>query len=393
MTGSRVTVAQAARQILMLALAPAIGLGVGRFAYALVLPDMRDSLHWSYSAAGFMNTLNAAGYLAGALGAAAFARRFGLLTAVFVGSIACVISLAMCVSGDYAVLSAARLIAGFGAALSFVGGGALGAAVAQSQPDRTSFLLGLFYTGPALGVVLSGVIAPAVLQAYGPGSWWIVWAVLATVSAVLTVALLFTRVDAPSLRAQAPVPTPSLLPIAPYLIGYFCFGAGYIAYMTFMIAYVRNAGGGALAQGAFWCLIGAAAFTSPWIWSWLLARGASGIASAVLMAVTALGAALPLVGVSSVTLSLSAVVFGCAFFAVVSSTTAFVRFNYPLEAWPKAIAVVTIVFSIGQTLGPIVTGAITDALGSLDYALDVSAATLAVGAIAFIGQRRLTSPQ
>jgi predicted MFS family arabinose efflux permease len=56
-----------ARLILILSLAPTVGLGIGRFAYALVLPDMRDSLAWSYSAAGFMNTINAAGYLAGAL--------------------------------------------------------------------------------------------------------------------------------------------------------------------------------------------------------------------------------------------------------------------------------------------------------------------------------------
>ena len=50
-------------------IALAASLGIGRFAYALVLPDMRDSLGWSYSAAGFMNTINAAGYLAGALAA------------------------------------------------------------------------------------------------------------------------------------------------------------------------------------------------------------------------------------------------------------------------------------------------------------------------------------
>ena len=31
-----------ARLILILSLAPTIGLGIGRFAYALVLPDMRD---------------------------------------------------------------------------------------------------------------------------------------------------------------------------------------------------------------------------------------------------------------------------------------------------------------------------------------------------------------
>ena len=52
-----------ARLILILSLAPTVGLGIGRFAYALVLPDMRDTLLWSYSAAGFMNTINAAGYL------------------------------------------------------------------------------------------------------------------------------------------------------------------------------------------------------------------------------------------------------------------------------------------------------------------------------------------
>ena len=67
--------AHPARLILILSLAPTIGLGIGRFAYALVLPDMRDSLGWSYSAAGFLNTVNAAGYLGGALVAAAIVKR------------------------------------------------------------------------------------------------------------------------------------------------------------------------------------------------------------------------------------------------------------------------------------------------------------------------------
>ena len=80
-------------------------------------------------------------------------------------------------------------------------------------------------------------------------------------------------------------------------------------------------------------------------------------------------------------LAISALVFGVAFFAVVGSTTAFVRFNYPPAAWPKAIAAMTIAFGIGQTLGPIVVGAITDAFGSLSYALNVSAAMLALGAM------------
>src|SRR5450756_668538 len=84
-----------ARLILILSLAPTIGLGIGRFAYALVLPDMRDSLGWSYSAAGFMNTINAAGYLLGALMASRLIRQYGLSATVRWGTLTCVVSLAL----------------------------------------------------------------------------------------------------------------------------------------------------------------------------------------------------------------------------------------------------------------------------------------------------------
>ncbi len=49
----------------------------------------------------------------------------------------------------------------------------------------------------------------------------------------------------------------------------------------------------------------------------------------------------------------------------------------------------TIAFGIGQTLGPIVVGAITDALGNLSYALNVSAAMLALGAVLAAFQGKL----
>ena len=88
-------------------------------------------------------------------------------------------------------------------------------------------------------------------------------------------------------------------------------------------------------------------------------------------------------------LAISALVFGVSFFALVGSTTAFVRFNYPPMAWPTAIAAMTIAFEVRQILGPIVTGAITDAMGSLSYALNVSAAMLAARAVLAAFQGRL----
>ena len=351
---------------------------------------MRDSLGWSYSAAGFMNTINAAGYLAGALAAAKLIKRFGLPAAVRWGTIACVVSLALCaLSGNFIILSLARLMAGLGAAAAFVGGAALAATIAQSRPERANFLLSLFYAGPGLGILSSGLIAPFVLQAFGPGSWWIVWWAMTLLSIAMTIPLLLAPLDTRTEIADAMHVKFAVRPVLIYLAGYFLFGAGYIAYMTFMIAYVRDAGGGALAQSAFWCLIGLSAFVTPWAWRGVLARDSGGVSTAVILGVNAVGASLPLFGHSTAWLAASALVFGVSFFAIVGSTTAFVRFNYSPAAWPTAIGAMTIAFGVGQTLGPTATGAITDALGSLSYALNAGAAMLALGAIATAFQPRL----
>ncbi|MGY8639018.1 YbfB/YjiJ family MFS transporter [Bradyrhizobium sp. 14AA] len=382
--------AHPARLILTLSLAATVGLGIGRFAYALVLPDMRETLGWSYSAAGFMNTINAVGYLVGALVASRLIQRVGWSAAIRGGTLACVAALATCaLTGNFVALSLARLVLGLGAAAGFVAGGALAATIAQSQPARANFLLSLFYAGPGIGILASGLIAPFTLQYFGPGSWWIVWWALTLLSVAMTIPLFLIRIESAARFTEGSHAAFAILPVLIYLAGYFLFGAGYIAYMTFMIAYVRDGGGGAAAQAAFWSLIGLSAFVTPWAWRGVLALDRGGLATAIILGTNALGAALPMLGHSPAWLAVSAVVFGVAFFAVVGSTTAFVRFNYPPETWPTAIAAMTISFGVGQTLGPIVVGAITDALGSLSYALNVSAALLALGAVAALCQRKV----
>ena len=292
------------------------------------------------------------------------------------------LSLALCaMSGNFFVLSFARLLAGVGAAAGFVGGGALAATIAQSRPERANFLLSLFYAGPGIGILSSGLVAPFVLQGFGPGSWWIVWWAMTLLAAVMTIPVLLAPLHAGAMSTATAAANSRSRRSLIYLAGYFLFGAGYIAYMTFMIAYVRDAGGGAAAQSAFWSLIGLSAFVTPWVWRRVLALDRGGLATTIILGVNAIGAAMPIFGHSVWLLALSALVFGVAFFAVVGSTTAFVRFNYPPQAWPTAIAAMTISFGIGQTLGPIVVGAITDAMGSLSFALNVSAAMLALGAV------------
>jgi MFS family permease len=335
-----------------------------------------------------VGTMNAAGYLTGALLAPRLLRRFGWTTAVHFGTLACIASLALCaLSGNFILLSIARLIGGFGAAAAFIAGGGLAANIAQSQPHRASFLLSLFYAGPGIGIVASGLVAPFALQAFGPGSWWIAWCEMTALGALLALPVLLMRFNLMKpTRSAGAARHFEVAPIANYLAGYFLFGAGYIAYMTFMIAVVRDAGGSAAAQAGFWGLVGISAFMAPWVWHRLLALDRGGLATSIMIAVSAVGAMLPMLGHSATLLAISAVVFGVSFFAVVGSSTAFVRLNYPAAAWPTAIAAMTTCFGIGQTLGPIVVGFVTDALGNLGYALNVSAGILVAAALSALMQ-------
>jgi predicted MFS family arabinose efflux permease len=156
---------------MILAIAPTIGIGICRFAYALVLPDMRDSLGWSYSVAGIMNTINAAGYLAGALGANVAIRRFGMLQTIRASTIVSVLTLVMsALTGDLVMFGCARLLSGVTGAFAMVAGSAIATSIAQAQRQHQAFYLSLFYLGPAIGILISGFVAPFLLEWHGAGS-------------------------------------------------------------------------------------------------------------------------------------------------------------------------------------------------------------------------------
>ena len=368
--------------IVILALAPAIGIGIARFAYSLVLPDMRASLDWSYAAAGFMNTVNAVGYLVGALAAASVIKRIGQFGSIFYGSLTCVIALALsAASGNFLLLGLARLAAGIGGAIAFVAGGVAAARLSQNHRNHAALLLSLYYIGPGIGIVLSGIAAPLVLAALGPGSWWIVWGALAAITALLCLALASVRADNDAGNPAKKQVRAALKPMALVLASYCVYSVATIAYMTFMIAWLAKAGTGALTQSVFWILLGLGGVASPFLWSWTIVSTRGGRAMAMLTTFTFVAVMIGLFANVRALQFLSAFAFGSVLLAVVSASTAFVRRNYPATAWPSGVGAMTVAFGLGQAIGPILSGAITDVTGDLSIGLQSSVAFLAVGAL------------
>lgn len=370
----------------LLGLAAAVGLGIARFAYGLVLPDMRADLGWNYSLAGWLGTANAAGYLLGAIVCASVANRFGLHRSFVWGVWATAFAVAaMGLSADFWWLSSWRFVAGLTGAFCFVLGGAVAAQLAASADDVKvrGTIISLFYAAPGSGVLLSALCVPLVLWLAGPGNWKLTWLVLGAIAAVFAC---LVWLGSRGIDGSAPVTNTgranfkATAHIA-LLLAYASFGAGYICYVTFMYAHLQEGGASATALTLFWCTMGIGTMISPWLWASVLETFRRGYAFAFLSVVVAVGAALPLFSSQLAIAYLSALVFGSALFTVPATTTVFVRRNFIASEWPKALGTLTVAFGIGQIVGPTLGGYVSDVNASLSYGLTWGAGFLIAGAV------------
>ncbi|MDP1901545.1 MAG: YbfB/YjiJ family MFS transporter [Rubrivivax sp.] len=375
-----------------LALAAAVSLGLARFSYALLLPPMRADLQWSYLTAGNMNAVNAAGYLLGALAMPALLARVDARQGVLIGGAAAAVLLALHgLAPPEGVLYLLRLALGAASAASFVGGGVLAARLATSPAGagRSGLVLGLYYGGTGLGIVASALLMPAVLGRPVAHAWHAAWWVLAAAAGVATLCTAWLTRPLAAAPMAAPKGRRVWRPLAAGLAGYFMFGLGYIGYMTFSVTLLREQQLGPGAITGFFVLLGAGVVASSWVWAGLLERARGGRALALLNGLLALATVLPVWSSHPLAALASGALFGGVFISAVASTTAMVRHNLPPSHWPGGIAAFTIVFAIGQVLGPTLVGQVADGAGGLARGFVVSAAVLALGALLAAWQRPL----
>jgi predicted MFS family arabinose efflux permease len=382
-----------------LSLGSAIALGLARFAYALLLPSMKLDLGWSFAQAGAMNTANALGYLLGALAFPTLARRWS--AGVLFGAGCVSTAILMAGSGllaDTHSLLVLRVITGASSAAIFISGGVLAARLASARPRDAGLVLGLYYGGTGWGIVASSVLVPLTIFNVAHG-WQFAWFALAAACVVFATVAIGAARRVESAHASAAstsaahqgsiaIDAPRWPRFGMMLTGYGLFGVGYIGYMTFIVALLRNAGMSATVVTGFYLLLGLATVVSARVWSGLLDRMRGGQALAVLNALLAIATLLPALFTQPWVAFVSGVLFGATFLSAVASTTAFVRHNLPASHWARGISAFTIVFAFGQIVGPMVIGWVSDGAG-LARGLLYSALLLAAGALLAVCQKPL----
>ena len=154
---------------------------------------MRADLGWTYVEAGALNTANGAGYIVGALVAAWTANRWGTARAFLAGfSVNVLVLLLTAATTSFSVLIGLRTVGGISTALTFILGDGLAAAICPMQNLRRRGTLVGLYAARDVPEPIGGSMA--VLKVH------------------------------------------ELRQLAPTFVGYGLFGAGYVGYVTFIIA-------------------------------------------------------------------------------------------------------------------------------------------------------------
>ncbi|WP_459860167.1 YbfB/YjiJ family MFS transporter [Desulfuromonas carbonis] len=355
-----------------------VAMGIGRFAFTPVLPLMQRDLPLSNTLAGWLAGLNYLGYLAGAVGCSLYPRllRIPLITGgALVASIAT--TLLMGVGKSPLWWGAMRLGGGVASAILFI---VISAEVVEALTRRGfGHWIGALYGGIGIGIALSGLAVPLLDQLGGWSGSWLGLGLLAALCA--TVGLRLGRQgNLVQVLAQGSAPTLGGPKSLWLLAGsYFFQGLGYIVTATFIVAIIAVTPGLAAFSPYSWVATGIAALPSTILWPRLARR--IGTKQALLCAYLLQAAGIFVsIGATSIGAVLfAAVSFGGTFLGIVALTLAEGNRRSPADG-RRATAILTVCFSLGQILGPVLAGTLADRSDGFTLPLGLATGCVLLGA-------------
>jgi MFS family permease len=364
----------------------AVAMSIGRFAYTPVLPFMRDADGLSTSAAGWIASANYLGYLIGAVVAGPVARAAGLRPAVRAGLVLSVLTTTgMAVTSTPVVWAALRLVGGIASAWAMIAVTSLVLAAAGTRRRRSSDVM---FAGVGAGIVVSTVVIAAVAAGSDqPAPMWFALGATAAIGGLAADRLL-ARVDGaspphPARRSRPPLPPE----VRRLVVAYACAGFGYVITATYLVLIVRDSDLGQSLEFVTWCVVGAFATCSPWLWNRVADGNGDRPALVAAHGVLAAGVLTTAFVPGTVGVLAGGALFGATFVGIVGVGVDLARRLHDLDP-TRAIAVMTVAFAVGQMIGPAVGGWLADATGTFRVPSVVAAVVLLAG-----GALLLRSPE
>jgi predicted MFS family arabinose efflux permease len=384
MTTDRETTPSVWRMALSGLCASLIGIGLSRFAYTPLLPEL-IAAHWFTPAQGaYLGAANLAGYLAGALLAPAMAARVSavvVLRAMMAVAVAAFFACAVPLSLLWLFLW--RFTSG-------LSGGVLMVLVAPTvlphiPPSRRGFASGAIFAGVGCGIVASGTLVPVLLH----GGLVQTWCGLGAFALILTV-VAWTgwphagRAAAPARNAPRRRPSPSLdRTLRVLYLEYGLNAVGLVPHMILLVDFITRGLGQSPDTGARdWVLFGLGAMVGPILAGHLADRIGFGPALRFAFLIQAAAVGLLAVSATPTALIVSSLIVGASVPGIVPLVLGRVHelTHGDADRQKAAWSLCTMAFALGQAAGAYGFSYLYSQTGgayALLFALGATALTLA----------------
>jgi len=250
-------------------LATLSGVGLARFAYTALMPQMVLAGWFTGEQVAYLGAANLLGYLIGALAAAPLADRLGAVRVLVLCWAAVALSFIGCsFAQPMPVFFLWRLLSGIAGATLMVLGPSI--AMAATPVARRAALGPLMFCGIGVGALLSATLVPSLALQSLSAVWW-------GLALVCVAALWWGRHCARLLPAPAPMAiTPSTraaavpakaiwsLPVVLVFLAYITDGFGFVPHTVFWVDYLaRELDLGATYASTQWAIFGLGAVAGP----------------------------------------------------------------------------------------------------------------------------------
>jgi predicted MFS family arabinose efflux permease len=357
-----------------------IGVGVARFSYTSLLPSMLEDNTLSLTFSGVLASVNYVGYLSGAL-FAIFIKNFNSKVRYYrIGLILCVITTVILgITTNETLWLISRVVAGFGAAMSLVVGGAI-VMVKLDFKDKTK-AMGIYFSGIAIALALSDVIARYTLFL---SSWQMSWIALSISATIVVFYPLYILSSSNTTvgKTNTHLFDKNLFSgfVVVLILAYFTAGVGMVIQGTFLPTIIKSLPGLESIAGLTWLIVGLAGIPSSIIWMRLAHKHGSVNIIIIAMVLQTIGILIPTITNSIYLNLLSGVLYGGTFVGLVAL---FMHLGGKLAGDNPVILMgaLTTAYGIGQVSAPLYAVALTEYSGDYNYALYITAAIMCLGVL------------
>ena len=363
-----------------------IAMGIGRFSYTVILPYMQEASGFSRATAGYLATSNYLGYLIGALVVGLLPIEQKRVPFLQVGLIISMLTTAfMGFTETIIIWYVLRFISGVMSAFIFVVIASL--VLDQLADNNKSHLSGLFYSGVGIGIAISAIIVSPIHAIFKWNGTWIALALLCVLLFVFIVLFIKSIPHSKKQYGNQSIPVPKMPPkswLKWLIVAYSLEGLGYIVTGTFIVSIAQESTSFHGNAALVWFVAGLAAIPSCIICSKLAQRFGYVKILLISMVVQAVGIALPAIATNTITLYISAFIFGATFMGITTIVTTLARHIVPVNSH-QILGYLTAGYASGQMVGPTVGGVLANATNSYQYSLVGAATVVIIGALSLLG--------